>query len=481
MLKKVLGLEVHAQIATSTKLFSRSATGNDKTHKYHKMPNANVEWLDAGFPGTLPVPNKKAIDLALRASLALNMTINKISVFDRKHYFYPDLPLGYQISQFYKPIGVNGYLECSFGKVRINRLHIECDAGKTIHEGSVNLVDMNRCGVPLMEIVTEPDFSDSDQVVEFLKELKTILIAIGASNCDMEEGNFRADVNLSLHNEGEPYGTRVEIKNLNSFRFIARAIEDEANRQQKILESGGKILQETRLFDVKENKTKPMREKEDQADYRYFPDPDLLPIRLSDEEIENTRKNLPELPQATRRRWQEHYKLDVEQSRTLSEHPDRIRFFEKLIEILGIELAAKISNWVCSELLGQLAKTKWELESLISEQPVFIVEFARIIELVESGTISRPNAKIVLEEIILEIKSVDEIVTSRGLADKIEATEIMALALEVIGQTPKEVEKYRSGKTSVLMFFVGQIMKKIQGKGDPEFIKKCCIEVLEKD
>lgn len=476
--QKVIGIEVHAQIASKAKLFSRAECSSSGE------PNEFVEWIDAGFPGALPSPNRECIYMALRTALALNMEINKISIFDRKHYFYPDLPTGYQISQFYHPIAVNGFIECSFGRVRINRLHIECDAGKTIHEGgSYNsgdcLIDLNRAGVPLMEIVTEPDISSAQEAVEFLKELKSIFLTLGTCDCNMEQGNMRADINLSINKPGEPFGTRVEIKNLNSMSFASKAIEEETKRQAQILESGGEIMQESRLFDSKTGETRGMRKKEDASDYRYFPDPDLLPIELSDEEIETARKTIPELPQASRKRWQEEYNVAKEQCYVLSEHPFRTNFFEALILNLPKPSVARASNFVCSEVIGQLSKIKKSLEDFIKENSQVANEIAKLVDLICENKISGPNAKAALAIYISEPKNMESIIEENQFCGQISEEEITKYLQEAINSSPKEVEKYKAGKTQVLMFFVGHVMKESKGKADPDLAKNICIRLLD--
>lgn len=471
MYKKVLGLEIHAQIATNTKLVS-CALNEDLAEN-----NTNVQWIDAGVPGSLPVINEAAIHMALQTALALGMQINNVSIFDRKQYFYQDLPLGYQITQFYKPIGINGFLECSFGKVRINRLHIEADAGKSVYEGDTILVDLNRAGVPLMEIVTEPDFKNADEVVEFLKELRALLLCLGTCKCDMSQGNLRADVNLSLHKGNEPYGTRVEMKNLNSYRFIAKAIEYEAIVQEKQLNEGKRIVQETKLFDSKLGVTKSMRDKEEAADYRYFPDPDLLPIFLEQKFIDQTRNRLPKLPQQIR---EEYLKMGValQQAYILTEHPMRIEFFNNLIaQLKNDKYIAIASNWVGSELLGRLKKI--DFEDFINDIYVnFIANFAKIIVYTEEGKISRSNAKSLLDEIMAKRCDIDKLIAERGYMDKLSNDALLEIIKHTLEANKNEVARYKDGKTQLLMFFVGCVIKETKGKCDPEFVKMKCLELL---
>ncbi len=473
--KKVLGLEVHAQINTKTKLFSRAL------NQEAKQPNINVTWLDAGMPGSLPVPNQEAVNMALKTALALGMHINKESIFDRKQYFYPDLPLGYQISQFYKPIGLNGVLHCSFGPIRINRLHIEADAGKTINEDGSIFIDLNRVGVPLMEIVTEPDFKSAQEVVEYIKELRALLLCLGTCKCDMEAGNLRVDVNLSLHKEGEPYGTRVEMKNINSYRFIAKAIDYEADVQEHKLNAGELVVQETKLFDSKSGVTKSMRDKEDASDYRYFPDPDLLPIVLEEEFIEQVRNNLPELPQVTRVKYQD-MGVALEQATVLTEHPIRVKFFNKLLGEIDVKFAGTASNWIVSELNGRLAKMKIDLEDFASQvmETKFISSFSNVIVQCQEGKISRSNAKDLLDDLMCNYEcDLDSLIKERGYMERLGEDDIKNIIAAILKNSPDEVAKYKAGKTALLMFFVGNVMKETKGRCDPEFVKIECLRMIE--
>ncbi|WP_342262103.1 Asp-tRNA(Asn)/Glu-tRNA(Gln) amidotransferase subunit GatB [Alphaproteobacteria bacterium endosymbiont of Tiliacea citrago] len=474
MYKKTLGVEIHAQIDTETKLFSRALFDE------HSEPNENVDFLDAGLPGTLPVPNENAIYMAMKTSLALNMQINQISIFDRKHYFYQDLPLGYQITQFYKPIGVNGYLDCSFGRVRINRLHIETDAGKSIYKDGKTFVDLNRAGVPLMEIVTEPDFHNEDQVVEFLKELRAILLCIKTCKCDMEMGNLRADVNISLAKDGDPLGTRAEIKNLNSFSSIRKAVQFEATLQEKTLKAGQKVIQETKLFDPTNNTTKAMRNKEDALDYEYFPDPDLLPVFIDQSKIDDCKNSLPKLPIAIRKELQL-LGIAEEQSRTITETMERYEFFAQLIQQLPENLVVKASNWVCSELIGKLAKTDIELEDFLNRRKNFFDILYKVILKCESNEITRVVAKEILDKSILDEKDLDfnSLVEKNNLLQK-DTIDINFLIENLINNSPDEVSRFKKGKTSLLMWFVGQIMKETKGQVDPEVIKTSVLNLLNK-
>lgn len=468
--KKTIGIEVHAQIDTKTKLFSRALVDD------MAKPNSQVDFLDAGFPGTLPVPNKQAILMALKTCLALNMEINNISIFDRKHYFYQDLPLGYQITQFYKPIGINGYIDCSFGRVRINRLHIECDAGKSIYKDGHTFIDLNRAGVGLMEIVTEPDLHTENEVIEFMKELRAILLAIKTCKADMEKGNLRADVNLSVAKEGDPLGTRVEIKNLNSFSTIKKAITYEEQVQIDTILSGKEVDQCTKLYDSEKNITKTIRAKENAMDYAYFPDADLLPVFLSDAIIEETKNNLPMLPKQMRE-----YLSDLgvakEQAYILTETSVRFDFFNELLNDITKYLAFKVSNWVCSELLGKLSKLEIELEDFLIGKVNFSSNFAKIINLFESGEITRTIAKTMIDHIIEKDLSFDVLFKNSDLLTKC-AINLDALIIKILNNSPSEVEKFKKGKVQIVMYFVGIVMKETKGQINAELIKEKVLEQL---
>lgn len=469
--KKTLGLEVHAQINTKTKLFSRALVDDEAN------ANTCVDFLDAGFPGALPVVNEQAIHLALRTALALNMEINDVSIFDRKHYFYQDLPLGYQITQFYKPIGVNGYIECSFGKIRINRLHIECDAGKSIYKEGRTYIDLNRSGVPLMEIVTEPDFHHEDEVIEYMKELRAILLAVKTCKCDMEKGNLRADVNISVSATNE-LGTRAEIKNLNSFSAIRKAIQYEANFQIETLKSGGVVQQETKLFDSNENVTQAIRDKADAHEYLYFPDPDLLPVKLDKEFIQQVKENLPKLPKEMREDLQS-YGIQIEQSYVLTETLERFEFFEQLTNDFNNDLKLKTSNWISSELLGKLAKLDIELEDLLRRNRHFVDNFKEIIKLCETEEVTRVIAKLMIDEIIIHDKNFNELFANSELLKKIDI-DLDLLIISILDKSPDEIEKFKKGKVQIVMYFVGLVMKETKGKCSADLAKEKIIEELEK-
>lgn len=466
--KKTIGLEIHAQINTKTKLFSRALVDENAD------PNSQVDYLDAGLPGTLPVPNEKAIFMALKTSLALDMQINQVSIFDRKHYFYQDSPLGYQITQFYKPIGLNGFLEVNNKKFRINRLHIESDAGKSIYKDGKTYVDLNRAQVPLMEIVTEPDFDNEDDVVAFLKELRSILMTIETCKCNLEQGNFRVDVNFSIHKENEPFGTRVEIKNLNSFSNIRKAIQYEYNLQMKTIEAGGVIKQETKLFDTINFTTKSMRDKEEFYEYSYFKDPDLLPIYISDEKLKETAENMPKLPASIRNEYMEKG-VSKELCYTITETLLRMKFFANLVEKIGVEKIIKIANWFCSELIGKLD----DFDEFIEKRPDFEEKFAKIIILFEEEKITRANAKELLDIILESNDDIDKIIKNKGYLEKLDI-DLDALIVNFIEKSPEEVEKFKKGKVQIVMFFVGEIMKQTRGKANPDLIKEKVLFYLNK-
>jgi aspartyl-tRNA(Asn)/glutamyl-tRNA(Gln) amidotransferase subunit B len=472
-LQTVVGLEIHAQIATKTKLFSRAPIDSNAE------ANTCVDWLDMGMPGSLPIVNEEAIHMALKTALALNMTINEISIFDRKHYFYQDSPLGYQITQLFKPIGINGFLDCSFGRVRINRLHIESDAGKSIYEGEKTFIDLNRCGVGLMEIVTEPDFSSAEEVVEFVKELRSILLTLGTCKCNMEEGNLRVDVNISVHAPNGPLGTRVEIKNLNSFKFIADAIEYESNLHKSELKMNKQIIQETKLFDTKSGTTKSMRNKENVIDYRYFPDPDLLPVVLDKAIIEKYRNELPELP-ATMRQKHIHAGVGQQQAYALCENPIRSKFFERLIQELPKEVIPSASNWVVTELFGKLRVLNQNIEDFLEEHVGFCDKLSKIIVLCESSQLTRTNAKACLDHIVNNPQNnPDAFINEMNFLQSISEDEIEKLSKQILENFPEEVKKYKNGKAALLMFFVGNVIKETKGKANPEIAKKILLKNLE--
>jgi len=469
----VIGLEVHVQLATNTKCFCSCKV------EYGAEPNTNVCPVCLGMPGSLPVLNKRALEYAIKTSLSLNCKVHELSVFARKNYFYPDLPKGYQISQYDKPLATDGYINLKVDgkdkKVRIHRLHMEEDAGKTIHEGKYSYVDLNRAGTPLVEIVSEPDISSGLEARLYLEKLRNIMRYIGVSNADMEKGQLRCDVNISLRPKGsKEFGTKVEIKNINSFRFVQRAIEYEIERQAKLLRKGEKIVQETRLFDEKSGKTFSMRSKEEAHDYRYFPDPDLIPVRIKKEYIEEIKGSLPELPDEKARRYIKEYKLTDYDADVLVADKERAKYFEEAIKHYS-KSPKTIANWIINELLGKLN----EMGISISESPVKPNHIAELVELIDKGDISTKIAKEVFEEVFQKSKSPKEIVEEKGLKQVSDEGEIKKIVEDIINKFPKEVEKYKSGNKKLLGFFVGQVMKATKGKANPKLVNKILTEILE--
>ncbi|MDR1488770.1 MAG: Asp-tRNA(Asn)/Glu-tRNA(Gln) amidotransferase subunit GatB [Holosporales bacterium] len=473
----VIGLEVHAQISSKSKLFSRSPAN------FGADPNTNVSLYDAALPGQLPVLNNFCIEQAVKTGIAIDGTINKISVFDRKNYFYPDLPSGYQISQLYHPIVTNGkiVIEEEFGEKTINieRIHIEQDAGKSIHDLSPNetYIDLNRSGVPLMEIVSQPDMRSSSEAMQYVKKLRMILRYVGTCDCNMEKGNIRFDANVSIHKPGTPFGTRTEIKNINSIKFLGFAIDYEVERQVSLLEIGGKVVQETRLFDPNTGETKSMRSKEDAADYRYFPDPDLKPITLTDEFIKRIRNNMPELPDAKKKRFIDIYALNIYDANILIEDIDVANKFEEAVNasrFASTNSPKLIANWMISEVFAVLNK---EGKS-INELDFPIIYIAEMVDLIIDGTISGKIAKTVLNEMFTTKRKPADIVQDMGLSQISDETIIREVVEKVLKNNQEKVKEYKSGKDKLFGFFVGVTMKELAGKGNPEKINKIIKEVL---
>lgn len=468
----VIGLETHVQMNTNTKMFCGCKV------EFGAPPNTNVCPVCLAHPGTLPVINKKAVEYAVKAALALNCKIHNLSIMARKNYFYPDLPKGYQISQYDKPLATDGYVEIkvgdSFKKIRIHRLHIEEDAGKTIHEGSYSYVDLNRAGTPLMEIVTEPDISSPEEARKYLEKLRNIMRYIGVSEADMEKGQLRCDVNISLKPKGsDKLGTKVELKNINSFRFIVKAIEYEIERQSKLLKKGEKTIQETRLFDPESGKTYTMRTKEEAHDYRYFPDPDLLPIVLKDQDIENIKKSLPELPDQKYHRYVETLNLPPYDAEVLTSDKNLAIYFEQVISIFP-QNPKIVSNWILNELLGKLNDKGIDIEN----SPITPQSFAELISLIVDGTISGKIAKEVFDIAFETGKSPKQIVEEKGLKQISNEDEIRNIVKSVLEKHPAEVEKYKSGNEKILGFLVGQVMKETKGKANPQLVNKILREEL---
>ncbi len=459
----VIGLEVHAQVASKAKLFSGAST------EFGGEPNSHVSLVDAAMPGMLPVINEECVAQAVRTGLGLNARINPVSVFDRKNYFYPDLPQGYQISQYKQPIVGEGEVEVEVDgetvTVAIERVHLEQDAGKLIHDqhAECSLVDLNRAGVALMEIVSRPDMRSSKQAQAYVTKLRSILRYLGTSDADMEKGNLRADLNVSVRRAGETeYGTRCEIKNVNSIRFIGQAIDYEARRQVEIIEDGGAIRQETRLFDSDKGVTRSMRSKEEAHDYRYFPDPDLLPLELTQEYVEGLRKALPELPDEKRARFMQEYGLSAYDADVLTAERESAEFFEAVTK--GRD-GKTVANWVINELFGRLNKDGLE----IAASPVSAVQLGSIIDLIAKGEISGKIAKELFEIVWSEGGDPAEIAEKRGLKQVTDTGAIEAAIDKVIAANPDKVEQAKA-KPQAIGWFVGQVMKATGGKANPQAV-----------
>ncbi|MEZ0226285.1 MAG: Asp-tRNA(Asn)/Glu-tRNA(Gln) amidotransferase subunit GatB [Alphaproteobacteria bacterium] len=469
----VIGLEVHAQVLTKSKLFSGASAD------FGAAPNAQVSPVDAGMPGMLPVINKECVEKAVRTGLGLNAKINPVSIFERKNYFYPDLPQGYQISQYQYPIVGNGEIEIDLAdgtikKVGIERLHLEQDAGKSLHDQhpTKSYVDLNRSGNPLMEIVSKPDMNSPEEAGAYVTKLRAIVRYLGTCDGNMDEGSMRCDVNVSVRKPGDPLGTRCEIKNVNSVRFVQQAIEYEARRQIEIIEGGGKIQQETRLFDTKNGTTRTMRSKEDAHDYRYFPDPDLLPLTVDAGFVENVRKTMPELPDAMKHRFMKDYGLSPQDAGVLIGERERAEYFEAVAKGRDAKLAA---NWVLSELLGALHKAEKELKDC----PIKPEQLGGLIALISDNTISGRIAKEVFAEMFGTGKSPADIVKDRGLQQVTDTGAIEKIVSEVVKENPDKVAEYKSGKDKLFGFFVGQIMKKSGGKANPGMVNDLLKKKLE--
>jgi len=468
----VIGLEVHAQVVSKAKLFSGAST------EFGAEPNAQVSLVDAAMPGMLPVLNEECVRQAVRTGMALNARINPWSRFDRKNYFYPDLPQGYQISQLYHPIVGEGEIEIlldekdeeSTKRVGIERIHLEQDAGKMLHDQhpSFSYVDLNRSGVALMEIVSKPDMRSPDEAGAYVRKLRSILRYVGSCDGNMEQGSMRADVNVSVRRPGQPLGTRCEVKNVNSVRFIMAAIEYEANRQVEIIEDGGTIVQETRLFDPDKVETRSLRSKEEAHDYRYFPDPDLLPLELSDDFLRGCRDSLPELPDAKRRRYEEVLGLPAYNAAVLTAEVETARWFEALLERLPEGQAQRASNWVISDLFGALNR----LGKSIEDSPVTAAKAAELLCLIADGTLSGTLAKQVFEIMLETGDDPSKIVEERGLKQTSDTAAIEAAIAEILAANQDKVAEYRGGKDKLFGFFVGQTMKAMQGKANPQVVNE---------
>jgi aspartyl-tRNA(Asn)/glutamyl-tRNA(Gln) amidotransferase subunit B len=466
----VIGLEVHAQVTSESKLFSGAST------KFGAEPNTQVSLVDAAMPGMLPVINERAVEQAVRTGLGLNAEINLVSIFDRKNYFYPDLPQGYQISQFLDPVVGKGEIEVDLADgttrtIGITRLHLEQDAGKSIHDMDPRktLVDLNRSGVALMEIVSEPDMRSAEEAGAYVTKIRSIVRYLGTCDGNMQEGSMRADVNVSVRKPGGELGTRSEIKNVNSIRFIREAIEYEARRQIEILEDGGTVDQETRLFDPDRGETRSMRSKEESHDYRYFPDPDLLPLELEQSWIDAIRESLPELPDQKKHRFIEEYGLSVDDAAQLIAERETAEFFEQVADGRDPKIAA---NWVTGELFGALNRADIELDA----SPVSADHLGKLVDLIGDGTVSNRLAKDVFEIMFETGDDPEKIVEEKGMKQVTDTGAIEAAVDDAIAAGAAQVEQYRGGNEKVLGWFVGQVMKATQGKANPQAVN----EILRK-
>lgn len=466
----VVGLEVHCEVISKAKLFSGAATA------FGAEANTQVSFIDAGFPGMLPVINHECVRQAIRTGFGLNATINKKSIFARKNYYYADLPNGYQISQSDMPIISDGYIDVdledgSTRRIGIERLHLEQDAGKLMHDQhpTKSFVDLNRAGVALMEIVSRPDIRSPEEAGAYLRKLRSIVRYIGSCDGNMDEGSMRCDANVSVRRPGEPFGTRAEIKNVNSIRFVMQAIEYEAMRQVELLESGGRVVQETRKFDSVKGETKSMRSKETAMDYRYFYDPDLIPLVLDDEEVERLKREMPELPDAKKKRFMEDFGLPAYDAGQLVAEKETAAYFEKAAA--GHD-AKKVANWIMGDLFATLNR----LGKKITESPVSPENLGKMVDLINDGTISSRIAKDVFQFMVEEGKSPDLIIEEKGLKQVTDTSAIKKIIDEVMAANPDKVAEYRAGKDKLIGWFVGQTMRASQGKANPgmlnELLKK---------
>ncbi|MBU2571855.1 MAG: Asp-tRNA(Asn)/Glu-tRNA(Gln) amidotransferase subunit GatB [Gammaproteobacteria bacterium] len=464
----VIGLEIHAQLATKSKIFSGASIA------YGAEPNTQACAVDLGLPGVLPVLNQEAVRMAVKFGIAIEAEIAPYSVFARKNYFYPDLPKGYQISQFELPIVGNGHLDIDVDgatkRVGVTRAHLEEDAGKSLHEDFHGLtgIDLNRAGTPLLEIVSEPDMRSAKEAVAYMRKLHELVRYLEICDGNMQEGSFRCDANVSVRPRGQAeFGTRAEIKNINSFRFVEKAINHEIERQIDLIEGGGKVVQETRLYDANKDETRSMRGKEEANDYRYFPDPDLLPVEITEAFKDEVRATLPELPDAKKRRFIEQYGQDDESAATLTSSRQLADYYEALVEASGGE--AKIcTNWVTGDVLGALNKAGLE----VGQCPVDAERLAGLLKRIADDTISGKIAKQVFEAMWQGQETADQIIESQGLKQITDTGAIEAIIDKIIADNPGQVEQYLGGKDKVFGFFVGQVMKEMQGKANPAEVNK---------
>lgn len=469
----VIGLEVHAQLLTESKIFCGCAT------RFGAPPNTQVCPVCLGMPGTLPVLNRQAVEYALKMALATNCRVASESVFARKNYFYPDLPKGYQISQYERPLAEHGYLDIQVNgqsrRIGITRIHLEEDAGKLIHSETrpVSFVDFNRTGVPLIEIVSEPDLRTPEEAVAYLQALRNILLYLGICDGNLEEGSLRCDANISLRPAGQAaFGTKVEIKNMNSFRSLRQALEYEIRRHRALLAEGWEIIQETRLWDAAKGQTFSMRGKEEAHDYRYFPDPDLVPLKVPEEWLEAIRRSLPELPAARTRRFMDSYGLPEYDAGVLTADKALADYFEAVLAVFP--RPKQVSNWIMAEVLRELKKEEAGIASL----KVTPEDLGRLLALVEEGAISGKIAKMVFEEMVQTGRGPEAIIREKGFSQITDAGVLEAQAREILAAHPKEVADYKAGKTKVLGFFVGQLMRRTKGQANPQLANEVFRKLL---
>ena len=474
--ESVIGLEIHAQLATVSKIFSGASTA------FGAEPNTQACAVDLGMPGVLPVLNREAVSMAIRFGVAIDAEIDRHSVFARKNYFYPDLPKGYQISQFELPIVGKGHISISpaegeHKEIGITRAHLEEDAGKSIHDQFPDQtgIDLNRAGTPLLEIVSEPDMRSAKEAVAYARKIHSLVRYLEICDGNMQEGSFRCDANVSVRRKGESeLGTRAELKNINSFRFLERAINFEIERQIDLIEDGGQVVQETRLYDAERDETRSMRSKEEANDYRYFPDPDLLPVAISDDDIARIRDQLPELPEEKKQRYIDDLKLSDYNAELLTANRDTARYFETAIAE-SPELSGPLVNWILGDLAGALNKSGLD----ISGAPITPVMLAQLVARIADQTISGKIAKEVFEAMWQGEGGADEIIEARGLKQITDSSAIESLIDEVIAANPEQLEQFRAGKEKVLGFFVGQVMKRSQGKANPAQVNALLREKLK--
>ena len=474
MWETVIGLEIHVQLSTESKLFSSASTdfGADQ--------NTQASVIDLAMPGVLPVLNKNAVDMAVKFGLAVDAKIARKSIFARKNYFYPDLPKGYQISQYELPIVFDGkldiYVDGTKKSVGITRAHLEEDAGKSIHDlyKDESAIDLNRAGTPLIEIVSEPDMRSSREAVTYLKKIHSIVKSLGISDGNMQEGSFRCDANISLRKPGDEFGTRAEIKNINSFKFVESAINYEVIRQREILESGESVIQETRLYDPKKDETRPMRSKEEANDYRYFPDPDLLPVEISQEKIDKIKLTLPELPDDKKDRYKNNYGLKEDDAEILSLNSNLSNFFDESIKESDSD-PQLVANFILSELVGLCNKHNVDI-SVATIKPSHI---SQLINYIVQGKISSKQAKDILNELWTGKLDIDEIIRSKNIEQVSDTGILMKEAQKILEKHPKEVQDYKNGKDKLMGFFVGQIMKEMKGKANPKVLNEILNKLLK--